>query len=70
MPANEFNPRGYWEHNEVVTIHDQLLRHLGSSWDDVRALPADLFTRPGVEKFKARLAAAIDRDFAQSPIWG
>lgn len=33
MPANPANPRGYFEHLEVVGIHDRLLRACGGSWD-------------------------------------
>jgi hypothetical protein len=29
MPANEFNARGYFESNEIVALHDQVLETLG-----------------------------------------
>lgn len=29
----EDNPRGFWENQEVVALHDQLLASLGRSWD-------------------------------------
>ena len=33
------NPKGFWEHSEIVKVHNNLLTALGSSWDDERALP-------------------------------
>jgi len=40
VPPAEDNPGGYFEHAGVVAFSDDLLAALGSSWDDVRALPA------------------------------
>ncbi|HJX24749.1 MAG TPA: hypothetical protein VJ252_01225, partial [Chthoniobacterales bacterium] len=34
MPANHANEKGYWEHEEIVRFHDDLLSSLGSRWDD------------------------------------
>lgn len=33
MPANEANPKGYFEDTRAVGIHDRLLGELGASWD-------------------------------------
>ena len=41
MPANEFNPRGYYESLGVYTHNDALLRTVGSSWADWRSLEPD-----------------------------
>src|SRR5215469_9555194 len=46
MAASPDNERGYWEHLGIVQEHDQLLEALGSSWDDVRALPPDWTKNP------------------------
>lgn len=34
LPANEDNPKGYWEAREVVGIHNELFLNLDSSWCD------------------------------------
>lgn len=36
--AND-NPRGYFEHNRVVQVHDRLLSAFGMDWTDWRTLP-------------------------------
>src|SRR5262249_1740037 len=39
MPATADNPRGYWEHRDIVAINDRLMTELGRTWHDVRPLP-------------------------------
>ena len=36
FPPQADNPRGYWEHREIVDLDDRMLMALGSSWDDMR----------------------------------
>ena len=70
MPANEANPKGYWEPLEIVSVHDDLLRALGSHWDDDRALPVDWLEREVTKKTQSRLLAILQRDFGQTVLLG
>lgn len=67
--GNEFNARGYWEHKDVVRIHDELFRKLGSGWQDTRPLPAGWEHGPSAESARAALAALLQRDFGASDPW-
>src|ERR1700690_93442 len=40
MAASPDNPRGYWEHSDIVATHERLMAALGWGWDDIRSLPA------------------------------
>src|SRR5580700_8927125 len=40
MAATPDNPRGYWEHSDIVAVHERLMTALGWGWDDIRSLPA------------------------------
>src|ERR1700677_613707 len=40
MPATADNPRGYWEHADIVKAHERLMAALGWGWDDIRSLPS------------------------------
>jgi GT2 family glycosyltransferase len=70
MPATQDNPRGYWEHADIVKVHERLMAALGWGWDDIRSLP------PGFEHSELAQAAAhelraiITRDFSTAPLWG
>jgi hypothetical protein len=70
MQASPDNPRGYWEHRDIVAVNHKLMAELGCSWDDIRPLPAKW------EESEAALCAARDaatilaRDFARNSIVG
>jgi len=70
MAPSPFNERGYWEHMEIVQVHDQLLASLGSHWDDIRPLPEEWSKTPAALKFAQGLRAIVERDFAASSLWG
>lgn len=70
MAASPDNERGYWEHLAIVQEHHQLLEALGSSWDDLRALPADWLKNPATVSAAHRLRAVVEREFGAAPLWG
>lgn len=70
MPAMEGNnPKGFWEHAEIVSIHDQLLEVFGSSWDDESPLPNQWWFSPLAIPFRNRIISVLRRDFGNQPIW-
>lgn len=69
MPPGPDNPKGFFEHNGITVLHDELLNALGSSWDDPRVLPDDWATDQRVAPFRQRLTAIILRDFIGKPLW-
>jgi len=66
MAAGQDNVMGFWEHDEIVRLHDELLERLGFAWDDVRALPDKWWTYQMVQPQRAALKALLQRDFSQS----
>jgi hypothetical protein len=63
------NPKGFFEHTDVVGVHEELLAALGTAWDDPRSLPPGWHRDPAVAPFRAKLAAVVVRDFAASRLW-
>jgi hypothetical protein len=70
MPATDANEKGHWEHEEIVRAHDRLLSSLGSCWEDDEPLPADWVDREITHEVRSHLVGILDRDFAQSPLFG
>lgn len=84
MPANADNPAGYYEHNDVVNLHDRFLGRLGAAWDDPfppefdPGVWPDLAPAPGLPTYRQELLAILQRDFAgqgndrpaAAPVWG
>ena len=71
MPATKDNVRGYYEHIDIVNLHDRLLLALGGSWDETLPLPLgtlsnDTLTAP----YRAELLALLQRDLPTAPLWG
>ncbi|WP_068775057.1 sulfotransferase [Paenibacillus sp. FJAT-26967] len=70
VPPREDNPEGFWEHAEIVAVHDELLDRLSSSWDATKPLPEQWWLTEAGMASRARLAAIIARDFSKHPLWG
>jgi hypothetical protein len=63
------NPKGYWEHREVVSVHERLLAGLGSRWDDVRAFPENWQEREVAREAALAISDIISSDFSECPMW-
>ena len=70
LPPHADNPRGYWEHEELVNLNDRLLAALGSSWDDMRLPQQSWWTDERISPFRAAIARILRRDFAKEALWG
>src|ERR1700756_4341092 len=70
MPASPDNPRGYWEHRDIVTVNHGLIAELGAAWDDIRPLPASWERGEAALRSSTKLVSIMTRHFAQAPLWG
>ena len=71
IPADaSVNAKGFWEHEEIVAVHDRVFSHLGRSWQDPRPLPEGWTEQPALETFRDELAAIVRRDFSGGGVWG
>ena len=71
MPATAANERGYYEHIDVVNLHDRLLMALDRGWDSLAPWPPAWWedeARTG--RFRAELLVLLRRDFGAAPLWG
>ena len=66
MSARQDNVMGFWEHDEIVRIHDEMLDRLGYAWDDVRALPDKWWTYEVIRPQRQALLTVLRRDFSGS----
>ncbi len=71
MPATEDNTRGYYEHIDIVNLHDRLLLALGGSWDETRPLPPGWLSDDApTSRYRAELLDLLRRDLPTAPLWG
>jgi len=69
-PLEGNNEKGFWEHTDINTTNEKLLRGLNSSWDDVRSLPENWWDSDIVHRYKLEILSILERDFAKSSFWG
>ncbi|TXI50450.1 MAG: hypothetical protein E6Q50_03890 [Lysobacter sp.] len=67
-PADD-NPKGYWENERAVSIHETLLHALGRHWADVRALPSGWRGSDPARRAADAIRALIDEQFADATLW-
>src|SRR5271166_6443184 len=70
MQASPDNPRGYWEHSDVVAINHGVMAELGRAWDDLRPLPAGWAHSEAALRAGRKLSTVLTRDFSEAPLWG
>jgi GT2 family glycosyltransferase len=63
------NETGFWEHQDIVDLHQDVLACLDRSWDDPRAIPDNLGTRADLAPLRQKLIGILKRDFVASPLW-
>ncbi len=62
LPPQADNPKGFWEHRDIVGLNDRILAAFDSSWDDVRPLPHSWWTDERITPFRTRELVAGGRD--------
>jgi hypothetical protein len=63
------NETGFWESEEVMRLHDDLLSAFGASWDDTVQLPDGWWLRHEAVPIRERLLALVRRDFSHTRLW-
>ncbi len=63
------NPKGFWEHSDIVSIHEKVLSELGATWDNEQAFPDDWWKQDRIVQLRQEIIATLKRDFSNSPLW-
>ncbi|MEZ5065808.1 MAG: glycosyltransferase [bacterium] len=69
MPPSPANPKGYWEHADIVFLHDVALAHLGRTWDDPRPIDAERLRGPDLAPVRRQLRDLLEKEFGDSALW-
>ncbi|MFT5794979.1 MAG: hypothetical protein ACI9OF_003040, partial [Saprospiraceae bacterium] len=65
----DFNPKGFFEDQRIVTIHDALLASLGLRWYNCHLLPPDWMASVGAGLARQQLSALLSAEFLSRPRW-
>ncbi len=69
LPGQADNPKGFFEPRAVVALHDEILRSLGSTWDDPRPLPENWLDAAVLVPYRERLKTLISFEFGSVNNW-
>jgi hypothetical protein len=70
MPGGEDNPKGFYEHGHITSVHVGLLHMIGSFDLDFLPLNPGWERHPKVVAYHDYLLKVIREEFGQSPLWG
>src|SRR5437899_1224414 len=70
MKASPWNPRGFWEHEGIVNINDEVLSRIGGTWDCPPVFTAGWHESRDLDDLRDRAWRLIAEDFAGAPLWG
>ena len=68
-PQKGVNEKGFWEHEDIVDTHDELLLNLGSQWDDLLPLADGWWENALIRPFAEKLGELVRRDFSAAEVW-
>jgi hypothetical protein len=70
MPPTQNNPRGYWEHERITDLDDEVLARLGGSWDDPPPIASEMFASPELADLRRAARGLIAAEFGDARLWG
>lgn len=69
-PAENNNPKGFWEHTDIVNLHEDILRNLDRTWHDISPMDDNWADSPKLATSKNQLIDLVNKDFADRTLWG
>jgi hypothetical protein len=70
MRPGPSNPKGFWEYKPIVKLNDQILSKRGGNWEKPPDFAEGWENASEFDNLKQRARALIQRDFADTQVWG
>lgn len=70
MKPSFANPKGFWEHDEIVSVNDQILELLGGTWKAPPIFPPGWENSSMLDDLKQHARRLIQDSFADVEMWG
>lgn len=69
MRGNEFNKKGYWENQKLVSLNDSILEHFDRTWYDYRSLHDNWQNVTNLESIYKHGRVFLTSEFSNSSLW-
>jgi hypothetical protein len=70
LKSAEDNTKGFWEHEPIMNLNDEILCRYGGSAHVLPSFSPGWEKASGLEDLRERACAIIQRDFSQTDMWG
>lgn len=64
------NPTGFWEHQLVKDLNEEILSRFGGSWHEPPEFPAGWESSPALGDLRQRARKLMEGEFGSQPLWG
>ena len=69
LGSNASNELGHWESEEIIGLHDAMLKSAGSIWNDVFGIDPDWFRTEAAKGFRKSITAFLNERFSEAKIF-
>jgi hypothetical protein len=69
MPAAPDNPRGFWENQRIVDLHERVLSHFDQTWSSAEPLPPEWHRQDGLVPLKDELRQIVQEEFGDTDLF-
>jgi len=69
-PAGPDNPTGFWEDSDVIAINNRILGLLGSAYDRLGVIDANVFEIPEIQEIYTTAKELVKRKTSSTSMWG
>jgi hypothetical protein len=70
MKPTEDNAGGYWEHQRIIDLNDDVLARLGGTWYEPPPISPEVFAGPDFADLRRAARRLVANDFGSSRLWG
>jgi hypothetical protein len=70
MKPRRDNPKGFWEHQRLTDLNDEILSRFGGTWDRPPTFPQGWELSSTLDDLRQKNLAIIDDDFRDANLWG
>lgn len=69
LKANAHNETGFWEPEPIVMLHEELLREIGSRWNDIGRLDISGLSPERLRHYKAEIIRILREEYGDSRVF-
>ncbi|WP_123042251.1 sulfotransferase family protein [Cohnella candidum] len=70
LQAKEDNKEGFWEHQNIVRLNDEILEALGIEWHASAPLDDSWWTKDKFKPFEEQIVSLVEKTFVPQSMWG